>query len=251
VENCLTGLLRLAPELAEDLLSNVDQPLQVATDPADGRQFIQCDYNRDGDAYRSPWSNTYCAGEGEGEMFPRQDLREMEVEANALFDVYRKQYFNGGTSSVYYFETVEDDTNAFGACFLVHNEVPPSGNLVSGRWDSIHVIDCSAGADGKWTYQLTSTVMVAMNIMVGTHKVDLSGNMTKQESKTAALGPGGHIEIIGRLIEETELIIRNNIEGIYIQKTREIMHGIRNPDQAKMAAWENVQKALAANLASR
>jgi capping protein beta len=90
VENSLTGLLRLAPELTEELLQSVDQPLKMAQDPADGRSFILCDFNRDGDAFRSPWSNTYCHGEGEGEMFPRSDLRRLEIEANAIFDVYRK-----------------------------------------------------------------------------------------------------------------------------------------------------------------
>jgi hypothetical protein len=51
VEN-LTALLSAAPELTEELLSRVDQPLQVATDGVTGREFLLCDYNRDADAYR-------------------------------------------------------------------------------------------------------------------------------------------------------------------------------------------------------
>ena len=45
-------LLELAPEIAEDLLANVDQPLQVAKDKKLSKQYLLCDYNRDGDSYR-------------------------------------------------------------------------------------------------------------------------------------------------------------------------------------------------------
>ena len=45
-------LLNSRPELTEELLSRVDQPLQVAADDAAGRDFLLCDYNRDADSYR-------------------------------------------------------------------------------------------------------------------------------------------------------------------------------------------------------
>ena len=45
-------LLNARPELTEELLSRVDQPLQVAADDAAGRDFLLCDYNRDADSYR-------------------------------------------------------------------------------------------------------------------------------------------------------------------------------------------------------
>ena len=48
----LSALLAAAPELTEELLSRVDQPLQVAVDDVSGREFLLCDYNRDADAYR-------------------------------------------------------------------------------------------------------------------------------------------------------------------------------------------------------
>lgn len=227
---------------------------RIPKDPQDGRSFILCDFNRDGDSYRSPWSNTYCHGEGEGELFPRADLRALEVEANAIFDVYRKLYFNGGYSSVYFFETAEDDTTCWGATFLIHHDVPQSASLTAGHWDSVHVFNASQVSPGRWKYQLTSTVMVSMFVAqdaVG--QVNLSGNMTKQDERTMVLDNGDHKHInnIGRMLEENELSIRNSIEGIYIQKTREILNGIRNPDQAKNAAWEQVQKSLVANLGQR
>lgn len=40
------------PELCEDLLSSVDQPLKIARDKDTGKDYLLCDYNRDGDSYR-------------------------------------------------------------------------------------------------------------------------------------------------------------------------------------------------------
>ena len=40
------------PSLCEDLLSSVDQPLKIARDRVVGKDYLLCDYNRDGDSYR-------------------------------------------------------------------------------------------------------------------------------------------------------------------------------------------------------
>lgn len=40
------------PHLCEDLLSSVDQPLKIVRDKTHGKDFLLCDYNRDGDSYR-------------------------------------------------------------------------------------------------------------------------------------------------------------------------------------------------------
>lgn len=39
-------------DLCEDLLSSVDQPLKIARDKQVGKDYLLCDYNRDGDSYR-------------------------------------------------------------------------------------------------------------------------------------------------------------------------------------------------------
>lgn len=48
----LTGLINLLPDLTDDLLQRIDQPLKTAVDPSNGRTYVLCDYNRDGDSYR-------------------------------------------------------------------------------------------------------------------------------------------------------------------------------------------------------
>ena len=112
----LNNLITLAPELTEDLLSSVDQPLAVRRCKQTGREYLLCDYNRDGDSYRSPWSNQFdppldeagmggvgtSGNEGAGEgAVPGERVRKMEIKANEAFDVYRELYYEGGVSSVY------------------------------------------------------------------------------------------------------------------------------------------------------
>lgn len=52
VEKNLNDLIDLCPRLVDDLLSAVDQPLKVARDKDTGKEYLLCDYNRDGDSYR-------------------------------------------------------------------------------------------------------------------------------------------------------------------------------------------------------
>jgi len=231
IENSLAGLIELVPDLTEDLLNHVDQPLKVQKDTKAGRDFILCDYNRDGDSYRSPWSNTYFPPQDDG-FLPSQQLRKMEMEANDIFDTYRKFYFEGGQSSVYFFNTDEKDSKAFGACFLVHKDVDAQkGQLESGWWDSIHVFEVVENKKGFFEYKLTTTVMVSMGVKgsnIG--EVDLSGSMTQQDTKVLPVHETNqpHIANLGKMLEDMELKIRNSIEGIYIQKTREVINGMRS-----------------------
>lgn len=95
----LPNLIDLVPHLCEDLLSTVDQPLRVAFDKVASKEYLLCDYNRDGDSYRSPWTNQYEPPLPDG-LVPSDRLRKLEVDANVAFDQYRDLYFEGGVSSV-------------------------------------------------------------------------------------------------------------------------------------------------------
>ncbi|KAJ1471991.1 F-actin-capping protein subunit beta, partial [Baffinella frigidus] len=98
VETDLVNALNLVPDLMDDLLSAVDQPLKVFTCPETNKKFILCDYNRDGDSYRSPWSNKY-SPELEDGITPDEDLRKLEISANEVFDKYREVYYESGSVS--------------------------------------------------------------------------------------------------------------------------------------------------------
>jgi capping protein beta len=57
IESNLSDLIDLVPDLCEDLLSSVDQPLKIARDAQVGKDYLLCDYNRDGDSYRSVFAS--------------------------------------------------------------------------------------------------------------------------------------------------------------------------------------------------
>merc|ERR1712048_711216 len=198
--------------------------------------------NRDGDSFRSPWSDAYYppiedAGEG---FHPPAKLRQLELAANKLFDVYRHLYFEGGVSSVYMWYLPKKPN--FAACFLVKKDVSPTEKKyegMTGTWNSIHVFAVTgAGVGGiksadPYKYKLTSTVMVSMAISKdGMGQVDLSGNVSAQQTKEVSHdgADGSHLAAMGSMIEDMELNLRNKIEGIYIQKTKEIVNGMRIND---------------------
>ena len=52
VEENVTSLVSICPEYADDLLGSVDQPLRIMADRATGKEYLACDYNRDGESYR-------------------------------------------------------------------------------------------------------------------------------------------------------------------------------------------------------
>ena len=48
--------------------------LEIEFDEQANRDFLKCEYNRDGDSYRSPWSNKYYP-EASGEaVYPSNEL---------------------------------------------------------------------------------------------------------------------------------------------------------------------------------
>ena len=52
IEENVAALVNLVPEHADDLLGSIDQPLQSRADTATGKEYLACDYNRDGESYR-------------------------------------------------------------------------------------------------------------------------------------------------------------------------------------------------------
>lgn len=230
IEFNLSGLLNLMPDLTDELLQRVDQPLQAATDPSNGKQFLMCDYNRDGDSYRSPWSNEYDPPIDDG-FRPSEKLRTLEQKANAVFDAYRNLYYEGGVSSVYLWDLEEG--GGFAGCFLIKKEVSePQRHVSVGCWDSIHVMEVTPGAGGQSTYKLTTTVMLTMTTKEGNAgMVNLSGGLTRQGRPETLPGAddAAHVVNMGKMIEQMEIDIRNQLDSLYIQKTRDVVNSIRKP----------------------
>uniref|UniRef100_A0A7N9DHA9 F-actin-capping protein subunit beta n=2 Tax=Macaca TaxID=9539 RepID=A0A7N9DHA9_MACFA len=198
IEKNLSDLIDLVPSLCEDLLSSVDQPLKIARDKVVGKDYLLCDYNRDGDSYRSPWSNKYDPPLEDGAM-PSARLRKLEVEANNAFDQYRDLYFEGGVSSVYLW----DLDHGFAGVILI-KKAGDGSKKIKGCWDSIHVVEVQEKSSGRTAhYKLTSTVMLWLQTnKSGSGTMNLGGSLTRQMEKDETVGDcSPHIANIGRLVE--------------------------------------------------
>ncbi|EDL80908.1 capping protein (actin filament) muscle Z-line, beta, isoform CRA_c [Rattus norvegicus] len=218
IEKNLSDLIDLVPSLCEDLLSSVDQPLKIARDKVVGKDYLLCDYNRDGDSYRSPWSNKYDPPLEDGAM-PSARLRKLEVEANNAFDQYRDLYFEGGVSSVYLW----DLDHGFAGVILI-KKAGDGSKKIKGCWDSIHVVEVQEKSSGRTAhYKLTSTVMLWLQTnKSGSGTMNLGGSLTRQDMENK---------------------IRSTLNEIYFGKTKDIVNGLRSvqtfADKSKQEALKN------------
>jgi F-actin-capping protein subunit beta len=72
----------------------------------------------------------------ENGLMPSEKLRQMEIDANTAFAQYREMYYEGGLSSVYFW----DVDNGFAAVILI-KKTGNGSNKIKGCWDSIHVVE--------------------------------------------------------------------------------------------------------------
>lgn len=251
VEDNLSGLIDLVPGLTEELLAAVDQPLKIAHDPISKRDYLLCDYNRDGDSFRSPWSNKYDPPLDDGNV-PSAELRKFEILANEVFDIYRDLYFEGGISSVYCWDLPE----GFASCILIKKTQDHSkkGQPMKGSWDSIHVVEVK-DLKTKARYKLTSTVMLSVETETNTTgQVNLAGSLTRQDDKEFPVNEANpHVANIGRMIEEMENKLRTTIELIYFGKTKDIVNTeLRSAlGTSMLSKQKELQKQIGSTLGSK
>ncbi|PWY99071.1 putative CAP2-F-actin capping protein, beta subunit [Testicularia cyperi] len=284
VEQNLETIVDLIPAYADDLYSSVDQPLKVKVDGSKegaGREFLCCDYNRDGDSWRSWISNSYAPpihagpddsidGEEPGTR-PSAPLRALELKANSAFETYAKLYYENALSSVYLWDLDSEPSSLSGATVggtqapstfagvvLFKKSIGEStGNGTSGAWDSLHVFEATersgSGSKGSGSasasYKLTSTVMLGLTrreegadgpvdatsisssaeqgVPVGT--VEIAGSLTRQSEADYGLPDFvSHVSNIGRMIEDMEAKMRNQLQEVYFGKTRDVVGNLRS-----------------------
>ncbi|KAL1304019.1 hypothetical protein AAFC00_000460 [Neodothiora populina] len=222
----LASICTLVPDQEEELLASVDQPLQVRRCKKSGRDYLLCDYNRDGDSYRSPWSNEFDPPVEDAEVSSER-VRRMEVRANEAFDVYRELYYEGGTSSVYFWNL--DDGFAGVVLLKKGGAGTASSPSQNAAWDSIHVLEVNErGRTAK--YKLTSTVILSLgNSSEALGDLDLSGNMTRQvEQDLPVDGDEAHVANVGRMVEDMELKMRNLLQEVYFGKAKDVVGDLRS-----------------------
>lgn len=232
----LSSIITLVPDLEEELLSSVDVTLSTRRCPKTGRDYLLCDYNRDGDSYRSPWSNAFDPAidpDDAADLVPSGRIRRMEEKMNEGVDVYRELYFDGGVSSVYFWALDE----GFAGVVLLKKTADSNSRGSRGSWDSIHVLEVTEKPAGRSAhYKLTSTVILNL----GTNQdavgdLDLAGNMTRQtEQDLPVNGPReadteqSHIVNIGRMVEDMEGRMRNLMQEVYFGKAKDVVGDLRS-----------------------
>ncbi|KAK3716677.1 F-actin-capping protein subunit beta [Vermiconidia calcicola] len=232
----LNGIISLRPELEEDLLSSVDVALTSRRCTKSGRDYLCCDYNRDGDSYRSPWSNEFeppIEPEDAADLIPHGRVRRMEESLNAGFDVYRELYYEGGISSAYLWALDE----GFAGVVLFKKASSAGGSAGKGGWDSIHVLEVNESATKRSAhYKLTSTVILDLGMSsAAVDSLELAGNLTRQTQQDLPLNglrdaevEQGHMSNIGRMVEDMETRMRNLLQEVYFGKAKDVVGDLRS-----------------------
>lgn len=274
----LASLLAFAADadLAEELYQRSDPPLGHAIDPSataaarDGeggsptkKSFIISDYNRDGDSYRSPWSNLYyppIAASGESGGFqPSPALRQVEIMANEVFDSYRSLYYGSDDSSVasvYLWDRDGGNTmgggGGFAGAFLIKKEITEEDSdrhLRKGAWNSVHVVEVVPSAEGRTAaYGMTTTVSLIMEPNAeaegsgggSSANTCISGSLSKRSDRVLPISStqdgAEHIANIGTMIEDVEIEMRSSMDSLHIQKTRYVVDSVRSPSASGSGA---------------
>jgi capping protein beta len=207
------------------------QPLKAMKCPDTNKPFIVCDYNRDGDSFRSPWSNKYTPPLDDG-IVPPENLRRLEIAANDAFDQYREQYYEGGISSCYFW----DNEGGFACCLAIKKESeakasplpegadPKTATVSSGGWNSIHVVEARvSAAEKKCQYKLTTTVMLTLDSSCEAYAStsDICGHLTRSNEREKPIrDESSHVANIGEMVEEMEGRMRDAIYEVSLFDVR-------------------------------
>jgi len=257
-------LLTVEDDIEDKLCQSIDCPLETMTDKKTQTSFIKCDYNRDGNSWRSPKSNEYNPPfEAEDMFMPSAPLRKLEEEANIACDIYRDLYHAGGVSSVYCWDLTEE---SWAACWAVVNEVKRKEDLkatsplkdhskVKLHWSEIHVFEVkraglASGPNLNYQYKLTSTAIVHID---KTDKkgieMNLSGNRTvqmeREQTVKKASANRSHVAMMGSMVEESATTLLNTMNNIFFGKMNTVLSQLhQNQKDSNKGLYDTLAKDL-------
>ena len=248
IERRRDDVITLCPDLEDEILQTVDIPLTLVTDTVNNCQYIACEFNRDLDSYRSPFSNQYFPALDDGQQIPDR-LRRMEIMANTAFASYCHLYYTGGISSVYLWEI---DDNVFGLGVFIKNEIDTElrgGQHIKGSIDCSDTIEVDESKETA-VYKLTSSAIVNVEMECGVGEpLKISGSTSAAKVKNAKWASDeDHLINIGQLVESNSASFKDTIDGIFVGKMKQIMDTLANNDgraqQAMMATAFAAQAKL-------
>ena len=238
----VAALTALAPAHAEAFLTRCDVPPVRRLCARSGRPYLLCEFSRDGDSYRSPWTNEYDPPLPDGGgLLPSPSLRAFEVAANEALSAYANAYYagvgsSGDTSSsaslatsVYAWDLAAP--GAFASAWILSKETASGDNTGCGAWHAQHVAEAvPTAAGGRMRYRLTSTVLLAA-AGAGSGSLMLSGSLTRTAAAEHSIGYS-HVTAIGSLLEQSEADVRAAVASLYFAKSRELVRQLRRGNGA-------------------
>ena len=222
-EDRMFDIFALNEELTDDLISSVDIPLKIEEDTVTHQSFIKCDYNRDADSYRSPFSNQYFPPLDDGTQIPSK-LRALEELGNKAFGSYLNLYFNkSGTLSVYCWEI---DDNSFGLGVFIRKDEDDQEKKFTGSISCSDVFTITDQSDGTFEYQLVSSVLLELKVDLEgqSDPIVLSGGVADTQTKVCpAKDNVQHLVNVGEMIENNASNFMEHVKQIYVGKMNEIL----------------------------
>ena len=226
-------------EEMKDIYRNFPLPFSINNSDPLG-PFIESEFNKDRDSYRSPWSNTYFPPKESDKLLPKE-LRELEQKINQLIKVYLKVYYSeDAISSAYIMFQDESISNGFLCCVFIKSSVKNSDNLSDDSFlESTNIISV------KFMRERTDTpnkekikVIYKANTMflfkLGFKNLEnFEYNGTKFCECTNSTYINNyfdyekHLKYIGKSIEENEGNLRLKLDKIYLEKNNYICKEIR------------------------
>jgi capping protein beta len=249
-EDRMFDIFDLNEELTDELISSVDIPLKIETDQETHQDFIKCDYNRDGDSYRSPFSNKYYPPLDDGQEIPAK-LRALEELGNKAFGSYLNLYFGFGTLSLYCWEI---DDNAFGLGVFVRKDLDDQEKKFKGSISCSDVFTITEQDGGKHEYQLVSSILLELEVEVEGRKepVILSGGCADTHKKILpAKDNTEHLVNVGKMIEDNAADFMEHVKQIYVSKMSEILGYTKQISMGGAMGGMSPQDALAAAMKAR
>jgi len=232
--NAISSLVYNDDDVLDSFLQKVDQPLIINTQNGN---FICCEYNREGDSYRFPGTNDYFPPL-ENITFQNEKLLDLEIKLNKLFKIYTKFYYSeNAISSVFCYVIDESNIDEFVVAVLISNKIINEEKKTNGKWESSNLLTVNINrSDFEIKLNLISSVNVYLNANLkfgNNSKLCVSGSLTKNLEKNINFKGNDVdqdflIDNIGKMIEDLETRIRDEIEVIYFQKTNEIVDSIRH-----------------------
>ena len=170
--NAISSLIYEDDENLSTFTQKVEVPTTICKDDPKG-DFLCCEFNRDGDSYRSPFSNKYFpAPEEEEEESMKQipeELRILEEKFNRIFKYYIKAYYSPNAICSVYCDTVDDNMEkGFLVNVRIKNPIEnKTKSLNAGCWDSNNIIEVKYVHDDpsrKVEYRISSSAYLTLNV---------------------------------------------------------------------------------------